>query len=78
MPDQLTGQSAVYPIRSELLPAGEIVEGRYRVHFARSEEELDELLRLRYEVFNLELGEGLESSHATGRDQDEFDAGCHI
>ena len=34
-------------------------------------------MRLRYEVFNLELGEGLEQSHASGRDEDTFDAGCH-
>ena len=77
MPDQHSGQSAVYPIRAELLPEGEIAEGRYAVRFARSERELDELLVLRYEVFNLELGEGLESSHATGRDRDPFDAVCH-
>ena len=33
-------------------------------------------MRLRYEVFNLELGEGLSTAHATGMDQDEFDAVC--
>ena len=32
---------------------------------------------LRYRVFNLELHEGLESSHATGRDVDVFDHHCH-
>ncbi len=74
---QLTGKSAAYPIRNDLLPDTSIVEGRYEVRFARSTGELDELLELRYEVFNLELGEGLESSHATGRDRDEFDAFCH-
>ncbi len=77
MPDQLRGQSATYPIRAELLPEGEIAEGRYAVRFARSERELDELLVLRYEVFNLELGEGLDASHATGRDRDELDTVCH-
>ncbi len=77
MPGPSTSESATYPIRGDLLPAGEITEGRYRVGFARTEEELDELLALRYEVFNLELGEGLDSSHATGRDRDEFDAVCH-
>ncbi len=70
-------ESTTYPIRDELLPTGEIVDGRYQVRFARSEEELDELLKLRYEIFNLELGEGLESSRTTGRDRDEFDAVCH-
>ena len=33
--------------------------------------------RLRFEVFNLERGEGLEASFETGLDQDGFDAGCH-
>ncbi len=77
MPEQLSSQSAAYPIRDDLLPVERIAEGRYEVRFARTAGELDELLRLRYEVFNLELGEGLESSHATGRDRDEFDAVCH-
>jgi len=31
---------------------------------------------LRYEVFNLELKEGLEESHGTGLDEDPFDAVC--
>lgn len=32
---------------------------------------------MRFEVFNLELGEGLDSSFGTGRDEDPFDAVCH-
>ena len=52
-------------------------EGRYTLRFARSEDEVRAALRLRYEVFNLELGEGLQSSVASGLDQDEFDGGCH-
>lgn len=32
--------------------------------------------RLRYEVFNLELHEGLSSAHASGLDSDPFDAIC--
>lgn len=32
--------------------------------------------RLRFEVFNLELGEGLAESHATGLDVDPFDEFC--
>jgi putative hemolysin len=31
---------------------------------------------LRYEVFNLELNEGLDQSHSTGLDEDPFDAVC--
>ena len=33
-------------------------------------------MSLRFEVFNLELNEGLASSHATGLDEDEFDDVC--
>ena len=32
--------------------------------------------RLRFRVFNIELGEGLESSYQTGLDTDRFDACC--
>ena len=61
----------------ELLPAGEIEIGSYRLRFARSASDIDRLLKLRFQVFNLELGEGLEESFATGRDADRFDASCH-
>ncbi len=55
----------------------EIADGRYVVRFARTTEEIDAALRLRFEVFNLELGEGLQSSYITGRDEDRFDAVCY-
>jgi putative hemolysin len=58
-------------------PRVEVSEGRYRLRFARTHADLDAVLRLRFEVFNLELGEGLESSFKTGRDRDEFDEQCH-
>ncbi len=58
-------------------PSFEIGEGRYLVRLARTREEIDAALRLRFEVFNLELGEGLADSFATGRDADEFDEVCH-
>jgi len=48
----------------------------YAVRFAASQEEIRKALRLRYEVFNLELQEGLASAHATGMDEDEFDEVC--
>jgi putative hemolysin len=66
-----------YPVRPELLPAVEAEAGRYVVRVARTPEELDAVLRLRFEVFNLELGEGLDSSFLTRRDEDEFDATSH-
>jgi len=55
----------------------ELVEGPLRVRFARDAADLDRVCRLRFEVFNLELGEGLDDSFVTGRDRDEFDAQCH-
>ena len=54
----------------------EIATGRYVVRLAETIEEIDAALKLRFEVFNLELGEGLDSSFRTGRDRDEFDASC--
>jgi putative hemolysin len=46
------------------------------VRFAQNTEEVEAALKLRFEVFNLELGEGLDSSFLTGRDRDVFDATC--
>lgn len=77
MPEQLLSPPTLYPICAELVPPAVLREGRYEVRFARSEAELEAVLRLRFEVFNLELGEGLDESFATGLDRDEFDAVCH-
>ena len=49
---------------------------RYAARLARSEEEIRAAQTLRFEVFNLELREGLEHSYAIGRDEDPFDAVC--
>jgi putative hemolysin len=52
---------------------------RYGVRLARRADEIRAAQRLRFEVFNLELGEGLEASYGTGLDQDSFDQVCdHI
>ena len=67
------------PERSRGLSQGnsiEVAAGRYMVSLARTREELDAALKLRFEVFNLELGEGLDASFRTGRDRDEFDDTC--
>lgn len=57
--------------------AWEFTDERYVVRLARDAAEIEAALRLRFEVFNLELGEGLESSYITGLDEDRFDAVCH-
>jgi putative hemolysin len=66
-----------YPFDMENVPMEEISDGRYLTRFAHTPEEIDAALRLRFEVFNLELHEGLESSFLTERDEDEFDLTCH-
>ena len=64
-------------VQFKKVPTMEIREGRYAARFARSVEEIDQALRLRFEVFNLELQEGLDASFINERDEDEFDATCH-
>jgi len=49
---------------------------RYAARLALSAEELRGAQQLRFEVFNLELGEGLAESYATGLDVDPFDEFC--
>jgi len=66
-----------FPVVPEGVPDSLAPGGRYLVRFARTEEELDRILRLRYEVFNLELREGLDTAHTNGRDEDEFDRRFH-
>jgi putative hemolysin len=52
------------------------VRGKYRVRFALNDADRDELFRLRFDVFNREMNEGLEGSWESGRDRDRFDAQC--
>ena len=47
----------------------------YRINIAESDSDVEQAQRLRFRVFNRELG-GLSESEATGRDVDDFDAVC--
>ena len=49
---------------------------QYAVRLARSPEEIHAAQELRFQVFNLELNEGLAQSYVTGRDADPYDAVC--
>lgn len=49
---------------------------QYASRLARSPEEIQAAQALRFQVFNLELNEGLADSYATGLDVDSFDAVC--
>lgn len=66
-----------YPPAPDACPSAVIEAGAYRARFACDTGDLERIQELRYRVFNLELHEGLESSHATRRDADEFDRHCH-
>lgn len=48
----------------------------FRISLAQTPEDLAECQRLRYLVFNLELGEGLSTSERSGLDIDPFDPFC--
>jgi putative hemolysin len=50
--------------------------GRYQVRLAQSLAEREAACRLRFKVFNIELGEGLQDSYKTGMDTDHFDLFC--
>ena len=73
-PSHLAG---AYPLHVPGVPPGTHRSGRYAVRFARNSDDLRAVQRLRFEVFNLELREGLTDSYKTGLDCDEFDAHCH-
>lgn len=66
-----------YPAFPELVPDRVIDRDRYRVRFASNTTDLDQILKLRFEVFNLEIGEGLRSAWERCRDEDEYDPFCH-
>jgi putative hemolysin len=48
----------------------------YATRLVRHMDDVRAAQTLRFQVFNLELNEGLEQSYATGLDQDPFDAVC--
>ena len=50
--------------------------GRYRLRLAESAEDREAACRLRFRVFNIEMGEGLVASYQTGIDTDHFDPFC--
>jgi len=64
------------PLAAPVRPRIHAEVGRYRLRLAQSVEDRDAACRLRFKVFNIELGEGLESSYKTGMDTDQFDLFC--
>jgi putative hemolysin len=66
-----------YPRLARSVPPGIHRSGRYLVRFAQNIEDLRAVQALRFQIFNLELSEGLVESYATGLDSDQFDLSCH-
>lgn len=54
----------------------EVTSGKYTVRLAKNREEVECALRLRFYVFNIELGEGLEESYKSRLDEDKYDQFC--
>ncbi len=48
----------------------------FEINFTRDKKEVREAQRLRFEVFNLEMKEGLKSSYERGLDIDDYDPLC--
>ena len=69
--------STLLPLDSEWSRLNERVQGRYVVRLARSGEEVDAALRLRFQVFNLECVIGAPSSFAAAKDMDAYDSSSH-
>lgn len=59
-----------------LLEPFEISKLRFKVGIADNEHELDEVYKLRYSIFNVELNEGIKENEVSGRDTDQYDKYC--
>ncbi len=83
LPQWVACTSALVPADSSQPTATDLVRlqihaeaGAYRLRLAETPQDRRAACRLRFLVFNLELGKGLESSYETGLDQDQFDSCC--
>ena len=61
----------IRPVRLRVNPAND-----YAARLARDARDVTAAQVLRFQVFNLELNQGLEQSYLTGRDEDSFDLYC--
>lgn len=56
--------------------AAPLAAGRYQIRIAQNAGDLLAAQRLRFEVFNIELNLGLDTSYLSGLDRDRFEPGC--
>lgn len=61
-----------FPVATTTTKAKRVLE----VRLAENQLEIERTLALRYEIFNLEMNEGLAESAQTGKDRDEYDLFC--
>jgi putative hemolysin len=64
------------PFLASFRPRIQAEIGRYRVRLAETDEDREAACRLRFKVFNIEMGKGLADSYNTGLDADQFDLYC--
>jgi len=75
---EVSSRNINYPLNPPSIEDFPVVETpKYILRLASNAEELKSIFRLRFEVFNLELGLGLSSSNFTHMDEDRFDEVCH-
>lgn len=70
-------KSPAYPVFPAGLPPLDRPAGAYRLRYGCTLDDLAAVQRLRFEVFNRELGEGFAESWATGLDADPWDEIFH-
>ncbi|WP_372633889.1 GNAT family N-acetyltransferase [Fodinibius sp.] len=58
------------------VPNSLFISNRYAVRLVKTEEDIRKAQALRYLIFNIELGEGLDSSHTNRLDADRYDTQC--
>ena len=64
-------------LREKLFTNAVIAErDQFVIKFAETDDEIKKAQRLRYRVFNLEQGKGLDTALSAGIDSDEFDEHC--
>jgi putative hemolysin len=69
-------QASILPFINRQQQNIELTTNRYKIRLAQSNKEIDNAFRLRFAIFNIELGEGLATSFTTGQDRDAFDDNC--
>lgn len=71
MPLDATPRTSAAPTLKDGLPCGRLI-----LKLATTPQELEHVLRLRFQVFNEELGEGIPENASRGIDEDSFDEHC--